>query len=146
MVRNGSVISSEMIYSSMQAYREKANEYTLGVSEALENYGTFQILFGWMIFQFGPDYPSYIGEYDGYTFANTYTIGGWGDPTIGIYDVTKKGIFVYGRYGTTDEWEDKALDLNPDECIDRYVAVTMYPLGFTYSYPQENGVITFSNK
>jgi len=31
-------------------------------------------------------YPDYIGEYDGATFENSMTQGGYGTPTSGLYD------------------------------------------------------------
>jgi len=94
------------------------------VKEAEDNWN----FWSWFSFQFKPEYPDYIGEYQGMDWAQLESLGGWGDFTI---QTMENPYYIYpfgvmGGYSDLSEDNFIARDINSENCAPRYSVLMIY--------------------
>jgi len=81
-------------------------------------------------------FPTYIGLYTGLSFTNTETLGGYGWPTTGSYDLDVDGWLTFGAIyqDVLDEYtiekphlSTMSIDYNEQNCADRYLIASVIP-------------------
>jgi len=73
-------------------------------------------------------------------------MGGYGDPTVGRYELSELGVYVYGKYGTVQTYDNQAIDINTEICYERFLAVAIYPISYSNPLPKSTSEITYRSQ
>ena len=124
-------VSANAILKAFASQKETYNEYERDCKNVQEWNGKvrdpnlWESLFGIELLE-AKTVPSVPAAFKGDTFSNTDSQGGYGAPTAGYYDVSKKGFKPYGAEGQGDK-NDKNIALST-AAADRFMLVQVIPL------------------